>query len=345
MKESRFMFGLMMVLIIAFFPLTIMAKDTASSKPIELRLAHMMPINSPSHHHIEAWAKKIEKESMGRLKIRIFPASTLVKGPEIYDAVKIGTVDLGFSWRYKPAEYTLGVTFPFTLDAPDTRTASRIYDDVWKKFPDAMGKEWKDVKVLYLVPSVANHICSRKPIHSCDDIKGQQLRVPSPYGAQFVQELGGTAVFMPAGDFSISVEKGVVDGGFLLSSMVKDFKLGGKIKYFVMNPVGFATPVFLAMNKKAYGKLPGDLKAVLDKSREWAKNDALDYWDATFTNAKKYFESTGVEMVHFTGGEKQKMNAAYQKVCNQVGKSLDAKGYPGTELIKYIRERMNHYGQ
>ena len=39
----------------------------AADKPIELRLAHMFPVGSPSHQHIEAWAKKIAADSGGRL--------------------------------------------------------------------------------------------------------------------------------------------------------------------------------------------------------------------------------------------------------------------------------------
>ena len=34
-----------------------------------------------------------------------------------------------------------------------------------------------------------------------------------------------------------------------------------------------------------------------------------------------------------------------EKARDRVGAELDAKGIPGTEIVKYIRERVEHYTQ
>lgn len=98
-------------------------------------------------------------------------------------------------------------------------------------------------------------------------------------------------------------------------------------------------------NKDSYNKLPADLKDVLDKSCGWAKNDALKYWSATLEDVKNYYEATGIEMVYLTGEEKQKFDSAYERTCDKIGENLDAKGYPGTEIVLFIRERVKHYTQ
>ena len=305
-----------------------------------------MPVGSPSAQHIERWAKRIASDSKGRLKVQIFPSNTLIPGPEIYDAVKTGTVDLGFSWRYKPAGFDIGVALPFLLGAPNTLIGSRVYDDIWRKFPKAMAEEWKGVKILYLVPSVPNYLASRKELRKVDDIKGQQIRVPSPEFASFIKELGGTPAFMSSGDFIIGLDKGVVDGAVLLSAMIADYKLGGKIKDVIMDPTfGLAGPVFLAMNEDSYNRLPADLKGVLDKSCEWAKEDALKYWTATMESAKNYCKTSGIQMIYLKGEEKQKLVTVYERTCDKIGKDLDAKGRPGTELVRFIRERVKQYTQ
>ena len=345
MMKSKIFLILWASCLLAFSSLTALAQSTGSSKPIELRLAHMMPVGSPSDKHIRLWAKKVAKESNGKLKVRIFPANTLIPGPEIYDAVKKGTVDLGLSWRYKPEGYTMGVALPLILGAPDTVTGSLIYDEIWKKFPKEMGKEWEDVKVLYLVASVPNHIASRKELRRCEDIKGQQIRVPAPQAAFLVKELGGVPVFMSSGDFIVGLDKGTVDGAVLLSCMVADYKLGGKIKQILMNPLGVAGPVFLAMNKDSYDKLPPDLKEVLDKTTAWAKEEAIKSWAGTLESSKKYFEKSGIEMIYLTGEEQQKLMRAYNAMCDETAKQLNAKGYPGTEVVEFIRERVKHYAK
>jgi TRAP-type transport system periplasmic protein len=346
MKGSR-MYLLMLLAVVVMVGLspTAFAQSTAPGKSIELRLAHMMPVASPSHQHIEAWAKKIATDSKGRLTIRIFASNTLLPGPELYDGVVKGAADIGFSWRYKPEGYGIGVTFPFIVGAPDIATASRVYDDLWQKFPKAMGEEWKGVKVLYRVPSVPNHVASRKTLRKVEDLKGQQMRVPSREAAAFLKDLGASPVFMSTADMVIGVEKGTVDGSFLLSSTIVDYKMGGKIKYIIMDPIGFAGPVFLGVNWDAYNKLPADLKAVLDNSSEWAKNDALNYWTATLEDAKKYFKTDGVEMIYLSGAEKEKLTAAYNGTCDKIGAELDGKGLPGTEVVRFIRERVKHYAR
>lgn len=169
MKNSKMYILILLALVfVAILPLSAFAQG----KPIELRLAHMFPVNSASHRHIELWVKKIAEDSKGRLTIRVFPSSILITAPELYDAVVKGAVDISFGFRYKPEGYSLGVVFPFLMGAPDTATAGRVYEDVWKKFPKVMAEEWKDVKVLYLVPSTPTHVFARKPLKRLEDLKG-----------------------------------------------------------------------------------------------------------------------------------------------------------------------------
>jgi TRAP-type C4-dicarboxylate transport system substrate-binding protein len=269
----------------------------------------------------------------------------VLPGPEIYDGVRKGAVDLGFSWRYKAEGFELGVTFPFIIGAPDTVTGGLVYDDVWRQFHEAMGTEWKDVKVLYLLPSVPNYLACVKSLSPLDNIRGQQIRVPSNEFASFVKEIGGTPAFMSSGDFVVGLDKGTVQGAILLSAMVVDYKLGGKLKSILMDTVGLAGPVYLVMNKKSYNELPEDLKNVIDNSCEWGKKDGIRYFSAQMDDAIKYFKSSGMEMVYLKGEEKQRFDSAYERVCDQVGKDLDAKGYPGTEVIQFIRQRVKHYAR
>ena len=80
MKNSKmYIFILLALVFVAILPLSAFSQG----KPIELRLAHMFPVNSASHQHIELWVKKIAADSNGRLTIRIFPSSTLITAPEI----------------------------------------------------------------------------------------------------------------------------------------------------------------------------------------------------------------------------------------------------------------------
>jgi TRAP-type C4-dicarboxylate transport system substrate-binding protein len=344
MKNSaKWFLGLAAFMLVAGLTLGPLAYGASEAKPIELRLAHMFPVGSPSAKHIELWAEKIAADSNGRLKIRIFPANSLLPPPEIYSGVVKGVADIGVAWRYMPTGYEVGVLFPFFIQAPDTVTAGKVYDDVWKRFPDLMAKEWKDVKVLWLAPTEPTYLMSTKAIRGLEDIRGLQLRVPSPALADVVKALGAAPAFMSSADFVVALDKGTVNGGLPLFGLIQDYKLAGKIKTVLMQSLGNSTPLMFIMNKGAFSKLPPDLQSVINKSCEWGKQDTIRYWIEAYAETEKYCKDNGVQLVTLSGEDLKKWNEVVQGVGVKMAKDLDAKGYPGTELLRFINERIKHY--
>jgi TRAP-type transport system periplasmic protein len=317
----------------------------AADKPIEFRLAHMFPVAAPTAQYIEAWTKKVTADSNGRITFRIFPVNTLIPAPELYDGVAKGTADLAYGFRYVPKNYTLGVTFPFILGAPDVVTAGKVYDDVWKKYPKQMGEDWKEAKILWLSPSMVQYISTRKPVRKLEDLKGFQIRVPSKEMGDLMKDLGASPAYMSTADFVIGLDKNTVDGGTIQPLAVEENKLGGKIKYVLELSLGAVTPVFLIMNKDAYNHLPPDLQAVIDKNCQSGKDGSTKLWVDAYDMALKYFKSEGVELVHLSAQEKARWMPIIDKARERVGADLDAKGLPGTEIVKYMKERIEFYGK
>ena len=335
------------LLVMTFFCPNTFAEDKSAAKTKELRLAHMFPVGSPSDLYIKHWADKIAKNSNGRLKIRIFPSNTLIAAPDMYFAIMNGVADIGFAWRYKPEEYTLGVHFPFLLAiAGDTVTAGRVYDDVWKQFPKVMAKEWKDVHILWLAPTMPVYLStSKKPINTIEDIKGLQLRVPAPSLAALMKKLGASPAFISAADYIMSLEKGTVDGSCGLFSMIADYKLGGKIHNVLLQSLSVATPIMVIMNKKSYGDLPDDLKKVINDSTEEAKKDAIQDWIKQYDSTTAYCKANDIKLIPPSPEDQKRWHQLLDQEYAAIAKDLDAKGYPGTDLIKFIKERVAYYSK
>jgi len=325
------------VMLFSIFPVQ------AAEKSIELRLAHQYPVSSPLHQRIDTWSKRIAADSNGKLSVRIFPVNTLVSPPELYDSAVNGTADIAFGSRYNPKGYTLGVTFPFILGAPDMATADKVYDDIWKKFPKVMAQEWRDVKVLWLGPATPQAIITKKAIHTLEDMKGLQIRSGSKEGGDLLKDLGATPVFMSSGDLVMGLEKGTIDGAVIQSSAVKDFKLAGKIKYVLDVSLGVPMPIMGIMNKDSYNKLPADLKAIIDKNCAFGKQSVLDAWTELLEDDNKYFKTEGIQIIHLSPQERARWTPIIERARDRVGVDLDAKGYPGTEIVRFIRERVAHY--
>src|SRR5215475_7903698 len=72
----------------------------APAQEIKLTLADQ---NSPNawgpSNALQPWVKKVEEASKGRIKIDVYPSQTLVKGPDMWKAVRSGIVDIGWCFQ------------------------------------------------------------------------------------------------------------------------------------------------------------------------------------------------------------------------------------------------------
>jgi len=70
----------------------------AQDKPIELKFSSWVGIAHGHHTGVMVpWAKMIEEKSGGRLKVTIYPGSTLGKPADHVDLVMGGIADMGFA--------------------------------------------------------------------------------------------------------------------------------------------------------------------------------------------------------------------------------------------------------
>ena len=90
-KETLFV---LLALMLAALPLC-GACATPTSEVIELSYSNFFP---PTHFHsilAEEWAKEIEQQSDGKVKITYYPGGTLTAAPQTYDGVVTGISDIG----------------------------------------------------------------------------------------------------------------------------------------------------------------------------------------------------------------------------------------------------------
>src|SRR2546422_1065483 len=68
----------------------------ALAQQVTLKLHHFVPAQANQQKFwFEPWAKKLEQESGGRLKVEIYPSMQLGgKQPQLYDQAKDGVVDI-----------------------------------------------------------------------------------------------------------------------------------------------------------------------------------------------------------------------------------------------------------
>jgi TRAP-type C4-dicarboxylate transport system substrate-binding protein len=119
----------------------------AQDKPIELKFSSWVGIAHGHHTGVMVpWAKMIEEKSNGRLKVTIYPGSTLGKPADHYDMVVNGIADMGFATPgYTPGRFPLISVTELPLLFKTSKGGSQAVQSLFDKYFKA---EFKDVKVL-----------------------------------------------------------------------------------------------------------------------------------------------------------------------------------------------------
>lgn len=250
--------------------LTACSKDTNTNSSATdittLRFSHLWPASAVMHTDaFIPWAKKIEEESNGRLKVEIYPSATLSKPDNTYDAVSKGTVDIGVQ-----VQGYMNGRFPLTqiAELPGlSNSASQMSCILQKLYDDGVvASEYEDTHLLFMIGSEPSTIHTiDKPIRTPDDMKGMRIRRPSAIGGDIIDAAGGSPVGLPATDLYTSLQRGVVDGMAFPWSPTGSFKLTEVVNTHTNMPF-YSSALMVTMNKDKYEELPEDLKNIIDNN-------------------------------------------------------------------------------
>lgn len=136
-----------------------------------------------------------------------------LRGPETVPPFEqLQPVSAGlFNLLFTHGAYHLGETaMVFGMDAvtddPAARRASGIYDLIDEHYAD------RNLKLLGVFSAASGyHVMLRDPVGDDGGLAGRRIRASGTYH-DFVTQLGGSVVTMPASDIYSSLERGVVDG-------------------------------------------------------------------------------------------------------------------------------------
>lgn len=264
----------------AGFVCALFAATAIHAQEIKLTFADQ---NSPTGwgptNALQPWIKKVEEATKGRVKIDVYPSQTLVKGPEIWKAVRGGVVDMGWCFHgYWPEMTPLAdvITLP-GLPMKSAEKGSEVLWRLYEKYP-SIKKEFADVEPLVLWTSNPYFLLtSKKQVKTLEDLKGMKLRVTGGPPTEQIKALGAVPTPIPMPDVYQALDKGVVDGMGAPWEAVQAFRLYEVAKYYTIVPLS-AVYFSLCTNSQKWKSLPADVRAAimgvsgLEGSKFWGKN-------------------------------------------------------------------------
>lgn len=297
---------------------------TSNDTVTTLRLSHLWPATSAAHTEvIEPWAKKIEADSNGRLKIEIYPSATLSKPDATYEATAKGTIDIGTQLQ----GYTNG-RFPLTqvAELPGLSNSATqmncmlqtLYDD------GVISSEYDDTHLLFMMGTGPGGMHTvDKAIRTPDDLKGLRMRRPSAIAGDIIESAGGTPVGLPATDIYTSLQRGVLDGVSLPWDATGSFRLIELTNTHTNIPF-YSSAIMVTMNKDKYDSLPDDLKKVIDdnsgKAMAASAGKVFDAEDAKYMAEAKAKGDTMIDILDPLNDPQWKgpLEAGTQKYLNNI---------------------------
>jgi len=311
------------------------SSPAAAAKPagqVIIKYGHDMPPNLAPVVGLNWWADEVTKRTEGRVKVDMYPASTLATQADGLEAVRSGAADMYYisvSSHRKDFPVTSivqvpGVGFPDdTIAANEAHTATFL--EMLKKYP-AAAAEYKDfAPVFFYVIYSESYIASKsKKITTPADIKGTKIG-SNGLRLDFINKMGGAGVTDVPPTAYEKMQTGVTDGAFAAISAIHDFKIYEVSKYILDVPFGAGGQPQL-INKKTWDKIsPQDQKIMMDLAPEASKRSSQAIGDL---NAASWKEVEGMgKRVSVSKDERALWDKEFTALWEQYVQEAQAAGF------------------
>lgn len=317
-----------------FSPIKVSAEE-----PIKLKLSEAYTAKHYlTTHGYGVWANKVEEATKGRVKVSVFPGSTLAKIEEAYDATVAGVCDIAmYVPAYNAGRFPLSDVMNLPMLFPSAKVASLTAWQLYEKFPD-MKKEYSDVKLLwfYCTPPYEIHTV-KKAVNTAADLKGLQVRTVGPMDAKMLEILGATPVAIPMPEAYMSLQKGVLDGIVSPFGPMRAFKTAEVTRFHTSNASLFSNLFCVVMNLKKWNSLPPDIQKAIDEVSGASAAELFGSgFDSTTQGDLKFMKDKGDTFTTIAPDEKKRWAAAFKGIQDKWIKDVVAKGVPGEKIIGEI---------
>ncbi len=320
--------------------------NTAGARTYNMKLAHFVPAAHPVSKWLAAWAKQMETESNGEMKITVIPGSQMGPPPKYSDLVRRGQVDFAwFAHGFTPGRFPLTEISNLPYLAGSGEIGSQMVNDkeMRSKYLDA---EHKGTQVLVLFTHQPGNINSHdKPIRRVEDMKGMRMRFASATIKDFIAALGGTPVGMPPTQIVESMQKGTLDGAWIdYGGAGLAFRLGPVTKY-TTEMYSYITSFGFAMNARKYKSMPDKLRKIIDASVDGKAKEIGGLFDGMDAPGKAVMMKAGMTPIKLSPEEDKRFKEIGAKVAEAKLAQLEKRGLPAREVYKMMQDLSAKYAK
>jgi len=317
------------------------------ARHVTLKLHHALSSVSCAHvNFLAPWARNVEAQSGGRIRVDIFPSMQLGGQPaELFDQARARFADIVWTMPSKtPGRFPKIELFELPFVPPRRAlVGSKAVEDFSAEF---LLDEFREVHPICFSCADRGILHAHRPIETVAEMRGLRLDVRTRFAGEAVQALDGRAVPMPGGQLHLAITRHIVDGCIIPWDMVPALKLDELLKVhtdFAEYSLSTTTYV-LAMNKAVYEKLAPDLKKVIDgNSGQAAASMAGAMWDLQAKAVADTVSQRGDRMITLAPEAVAHWRKATEPVIDGWMKQMKARKVGGEKLLASARSLFAKY--
>ena len=288
---------------------------------------YLMKITTPTQNaspdtYARVYAAAVEKESGGRIKAEVYPASQLGSIPRQIEGTQFGAIQCAVI----PPEFFVGVDERFEVLAAPGLVSSVVQaqrmasDPQVQKLMLGLGAD-KGLRGVGLLLGEPNQIIAKTAIRHLDDLRGKKIRIfASDFQSTTFKRLGATPVAMSLGDVLPAIQQGAIDGAIGGIEAFTGLHFFDTAKYLTMTNHA-AIFLVVEVSRKWFDSLPSDLQQIVERTAASVAISINPQLDELEKQAMKTWSNAGGELIQLPANERMEMLKILESVGADVVKT------------------------
>jgi TRAP-type C4-dicarboxylate transport system substrate-binding protein len=280
--------------------------SSVSQSATTLKVSHQFADGDVRDQLVRVFAENVSKKLGKDITFRIYPASSLFKPKEQWDAMRQGSLDMSVF----PLDYAAGKVPELSITLLPCSVTSMKQAMAWKDKP--IGQkisqllEANGVKILlwsWLDGGIGSSV---KQVRLPEDSKGLQMRAAGKKFEFMLQKAGASITSMPSSEIYHALSTGVLDSCLTSTSSFVSYRLYEQLK-FMNVPRDYAIWFMaepLVISLKTWKSLkPQQQKALEEVARDMEENWVVPNFSKDTENLITEFTKAGVQLHYMTKEE------------------------------------------
>lgn len=324
MKPGHWLFRLLGVAAFA------LALPAVAQAPIVIKFSHVTTSETPKGKGADMFKKLAEERSKGRVKVEVYPNSSLYKDKEELEALQLGAVQM-----LAPSLAKFGPLGVREFEVFDLPYIFESIEEMHRITEGPLGEmllkklDSRGILGLAYWDNGFKQMSANKPLRRPDDFKGVKLRIQSSKVLEAqMRSVNALPQVMAFSEVYQAMQTGVVDGSENTLSNMYTQKHHEVQKFITLSDHGYIGYAVIT-NKKFWDSLPSDIRSVLEGAIKDATKHANDIAKKENDDALEGIRKSGkTQILNLTPQEKNEWKKAMVKTHRQMEDKI------GAELVQ-----------